>query len=721
MTELELRKKFVSTAESYLGYNEGDGSHKKIIDLYNTQNPLPRGYKVKYTDAWCATYVSAMGIAAGLSDIIYPECSCGQMIKLYQAANAWVENDNYVPQMGDIIFYDLKDTGNGDNTEWPGHVGLITGVSGSTLNIIDGNWGDAVARRTLPINGKTIRGFGTPKYASKATPSKPAPTPVPQPSVLLTGIINNNLDLVSAAKSTLLYKTLYVNGCFGAPMNNSNKQRYCNNTDYNKKPERTAKIMAASSDTFGFDCICFIKGLLWGWKGDTSKEYGGAIYQSNGVPDIGTKGMLNACLDISEDFSRIEIGEYLWIDGHCGIYIGNGKAIECTHRWDDGVQETYVFNILGESNNKGRYWTKHGKLPYIPYVSSHICSFTSKITKAATCVSEGVKTFMCTCGKSYTEAIPKTNHIYNNGKITTQATCTQKGIKTFTCACGKSYTEEIPMLAHNYTKQVIAPTCEKDGYTINTCSCGHSFNNNITKAIGHNYTIDIIAPTYEEKGYNLNTCKNCGNTYKDAWVDCLVNPEPEIIEPIPIIPDVKKEPEITPIPEVKPEPEIIEPTPIIPEITPTNPEEENTPSVPMPDIKPQPAPIEEEIQWEIGDEAKILAGARFATGKEILSWIVANKVYIRDFRENESAVISTQKLGPITGIVYLKDLIPYSKDIYDVNVTSNLLNVRKEPKADATIINQIKKDTKHTIIEEENGWGHIANSGWINLQYVKKV
>ena len=667
MTELELRKKFVSTAESYLGYNEGDGSHKKIIDLYNTQNPLPRGYKVKYTDAWCATYVSAMGIAAGLSDIIYPECSCGQMIKLYQAANAWVENDNYVPQMGDIIFYDLKDTGNGDNTEWPGHVGLITGVSGSTLNIIDGNWGDAVARRTLPINGKTIRGFGTPKYASKATSPAPPPTPTPQPSVLLTGIINTNLDLVSAAQATLLYKTLYVNGCFGAPMNNSNKQRYCNNTDYNKKPERTAKIMAASSDTFGFDCICFIKGLLWGWKGDTSKEYGGAVYQSNGVPDLGTKGMLNVCLEISEDFSRIEIGEYLWMDGHCGIYIGNGKAIECTHRWDDGVQETYVFNILGESNNKGRYWTKHGKLPYITYISSHICNYSAKVT--------------------------------------TQATCTQKGIKTFTCSCGKSYTEEIPMLAHNYTKQVINPTCDKDGYTINTCSCGHSFNSDVIKAIGHNYTIDIIAPTYEEKGYNLNTCKNCGNTYKDTWVECLI----------------KEEPEITPIPEVKPEPEIIEPTPTIPEIVPTNPEEENTPSVPMPDIKPQPAPIEKEIQWKIGDEAKILAGARFATGKEILSWIVANKVYIRDFRENESAVISTQKLGPITGIVYLKDLIPYSKDIYDVNVTSNLLNVRKEPKADATIINQIKKDTKHTIIEEENGWGHIANSGWINLQYVKKV
>jgi hypothetical protein len=84
MTELQVRQKFVKTAESYLGCKESDGSHKKIIDLYNTISPLPRGYKVKYTDAWCATYVSAMGVAAGLQDIILSECSCEKMIQLYK-------------------------------------------------------------------------------------------------------------------------------------------------------------------------------------------------------------------------------------------------------------------------------------------------------------------------------------------------------------------------------------------------------------------------------------------------------------------------------------------------------------------------------------------------------------------------------------------------------------------------------------------------------------
>lgn len=60
------------------------------------------------------------------------------------------------------------------------------------------------------------------------------------------------------------YKTLYVMGCFGAPMTASNKKRYTQNHEYNRRPERTAMINAASADTFGFDCVCLIKGILWG-------------------------------------------------------------------------------------------------------------------------------------------------------------------------------------------------------------------------------------------------------------------------------------------------------------------------------------------------------------------------------------------------------------------------------------------------------------------------
>ncbi len=90
MTENQLRQKVVKIAVSYLGCKEADGSHRKIIDLYNSHKPLARGYAVKYTDAWCSTFASAVAIAAGLTDIIPTECGCEKHIALFKKLGAWV-------------------------------------------------------------------------------------------------------------------------------------------------------------------------------------------------------------------------------------------------------------------------------------------------------------------------------------------------------------------------------------------------------------------------------------------------------------------------------------------------------------------------------------------------------------------------------------------------------------------------------------------------------
>ncbi|MCD8314473.1 MAG: LysM peptidoglycan-binding domain-containing protein [Firmicutes bacterium] len=170
---------------------------------------------------------------------------------------------------------------------------------------------------------------------------------------------------LDAAKN---YKTLYIKGCFGAPMNATNKARYTANNTYNSG--RADIINAASADTFGFDCVCLVKGILWGWCGDTSVTYGGASYASNGVPDIGTEAIIAKCDDVSTDFSAVEVGELLWMTGHVGVYIGDGLAVECTPSWDGDVQVTAVKNIGTVSGYNSRTWTKHGKLPYVEYVAA---------------------------------------------------------------------------------------------------------------------------------------------------------------------------------------------------------------------------------------------------------------------------------------------------------------------------------------------------------------
>lgn len=169
MTEQQLRKKYVDYAITYLGCKESDGSHKKIIDLYNSHTPLAQGYKMKYTDAWCACYVSAMAIGCGLEDIIPLEVSCGRYITLAKNMGIWVESDSYTPKTGDLILYDWDDTGSGDATTGADHIGIVVSVTGKTIKVIEGNNGDKVAYRTIQVNGRYIRGFVTPKYASKAT------------------------------------------------------------------------------------------------------------------------------------------------------------------------------------------------------------------------------------------------------------------------------------------------------------------------------------------------------------------------------------------------------------------------------------------------------------------------------------------------------------------------------------------------------------------------
>lgn len=168
MTENEIRAKVVSAARAWLNRNEADGSFRPIIDRYNAINPLPRGYRMTYSDAWCAAFVSAVGAACGLTDIIFPECACDPMIAAYMAAGRWVEDDDYHAKPGDLIFYDWQDSGAGDCTGSSDHVGLIVADNEHYFTVVEGNYSDAVKERTLAHNSRYIRGFAVPDYEAAA-------------------------------------------------------------------------------------------------------------------------------------------------------------------------------------------------------------------------------------------------------------------------------------------------------------------------------------------------------------------------------------------------------------------------------------------------------------------------------------------------------------------------------------------------------------------------
>ena len=165
-------KDIVNQAKAWLGKKEKDGSFKVIIDTYNSHLPRARGYKVKYTDEWCSTFVSAVAIKCNATHLIPTECGCEKHTQLFKKIGAWVENENRTPNAGDIIFYDWNDNGKGDDLGAADHIGIVEKVSGNTITVIEGNYNEAVKRRTIKVNARYIRGYGVPKY-DKEPEAKP--------------------------------------------------------------------------------------------------------------------------------------------------------------------------------------------------------------------------------------------------------------------------------------------------------------------------------------------------------------------------------------------------------------------------------------------------------------------------------------------------------------------------------------------------------------------
>lgn len=169
-------------------------------------------------------------------------------------------------------------------------------------------------------------------------------------------------------------KTAYMLGPWGWPATAKMIQRATTQGSSAKTNRQwLAKANAIQDQGFLFDCVGLIKGILWGWEGDLSRPYGGAGYACNGVPDYDAKKMIDCCREVSTDFSAILPGEAVWMDGHIGVYVGEGVVVEATPKWRGGVQRSTLANPAGMRTLPGtagtRTWTKHGKLPWVDYAA----------------------------------------------------------------------------------------------------------------------------------------------------------------------------------------------------------------------------------------------------------------------------------------------------------------------------------------------------------------
>lgn len=147
-----------------------------------------------------------------------------------------------------------------------------------------------------------------------------------------------------------------------------------------------------------------------------------------------------------------------------------------------------------------------------------------KVIKEATCTEEGKVEKTCeTCGYTWTETTPKTEHHY---VTTTQKvdTCEEKSEYTVEkCSeCGdvKSTSKKMYYSAHDYqfTSHVKEPTCTEKGEDLYTCTICNGTETREVAATGHDTElVNVKEPTCTDFGYTGDeVCKKCNQVVKSG-------------------------------------------------------------------------------------------------------------------------------------------------------------------------------------------------------------
>ena len=140
-------------ARSWVGCKESNGSHKKIIDVYN--NYGPSSGRIGYGTPWCAAFVSAVAISTGNTELIPVHSYCPSMLSQFENKTY---DKKYTPSSADVIFFDWN------YNKVPDHVGMVDYTSGDNVTTIEGNYSDAVKKRTFKKGYSLLLAYGLPNY-----------------------------------------------------------------------------------------------------------------------------------------------------------------------------------------------------------------------------------------------------------------------------------------------------------------------------------------------------------------------------------------------------------------------------------------------------------------------------------------------------------------------------------------------------------------------------
>lgn len=136
--------------------------------------------------------------------------------------------------------------------------------------------------------------------------------------------------------------------------------------------------------------------------------------------------------------------EDAYVCAECGYVASGGKTINALgHDYSGAIK-----NNGNAENGTHSYLCKNG---CGTYGGAETHTWNSGVeSPAATCTSDGTKTFTCTvdgCGATYAKTIPAKGHSFTY-TVTKAASCTEEGVEIGTCACGETDTRSIAKTAH---------------------------------------------------------------------------------------------------------------------------------------------------------------------------------------------------------------------------------------------------------------------------------
>lgn len=150
---IDLRNEMLRTATSFI--NIDLYVKNWLVDYYNSNCikyvKKSRKYKMKYSDNWCAMFMSLCAHKVGILDFPF-EVSVEQMLKISKEKGKFYTDISQI-EKGDLVIYNWDGNGVSD------HVGAVYIITLDCISVLEGNYKSTVGLRTVDKNSKFITGF----------------------------------------------------------------------------------------------------------------------------------------------------------------------------------------------------------------------------------------------------------------------------------------------------------------------------------------------------------------------------------------------------------------------------------------------------------------------------------------------------------------------------------------------------------------------------------